>query len=176
MLSLNLCMVTLLFFCLHLSVTAKRKERRKAKERLLPSFVGFTIPHRCNNTCWGYPYLFVVWSVLQRSGAAVAELCKQNHCRQRDRGCQELMQISPTSELGQIRKVMVTSTDWIGRLHRSCVECSLREGLPDRDQWCVEYLKPFVMQEVRFARVHYSDFYLNATKHTFSSSHIPKVR
>ena len=48
--------------------------------------------------------------VLQRSGATVTGLCKQNHCRQRDRGCQKRMQISPTSELGQIRKGMVFIT------------------------------------------------------------------
>ena len=30
--------------------------------------------------------------MLQQSGATVTGLCKQNHCRQRDRGCQQQMQ------------------------------------------------------------------------------------
>ena len=64
-------------------------------------------------------FMFVPECVLLRSEVTVEGLCKQNHCRQRDRGSQEWMQISPTSELGQIRKGMMTSTHRIGRLHRS---------------------------------------------------------
>ena len=70
----------------------------------------------------GQFYLPAMILFAKRSGATATGLCKQNHCRQRDRGSQERMQISPTSELGQIRKGMVTSTHWIGRLHRSWQE------------------------------------------------------
>ena len=73
--------------------------------------------------------------VLQRAGATVTGLCTQNHCRQRDRGCQERMQISPTSELGQIRKGMVTSTRWIRLDLWTLLRCDLDRSMDTCNNW-----------------------------------------